>query len=63
MKIPKKETLWETIISPKGRTYIVTSDDTRKTYFLYLEENGNITRKAKGDTPPDLMKHIDKEDK
>lgn len=63
IKIPKNETLWETITSKSGKKYIVTSNKERSTYFLYLEENGDLIRKAKGNTPPDLWKHIDKEDK
>jgi restriction endonuclease S subunit len=63
IKIPKNETLWETITSKSGKTYIVTSNKERSTYFLYLVSDNSISKVAKGSTPPDLMKHIDKEDK
>ena len=63
IKIPKNEILWETITSKSGKTYIVTSNKERSTYFLYLVNNDSITKVTKGSTPPDLMKHIDKGDK
>ena len=58
MKIPSNEKLWLTITSESNKTYIVTSNKDRSTYFLYLVNEDKLEKVGKGKNPPELEKLI-----
>ena len=58
MKIPSNEKLWLTITSESNKTYIVTSNKDRSTYFLYLVNEDKLEKVGKGKNPPEVEKLI-----
>lgn len=57
--INKSEILWLTQITSTNKTYLITSNQQRDTYFLYEAINGKPTKtKYKASDPTGLDKYI-----
>lgn len=54
INVPKGEILWETWWSSGKEAYVITSNKTRDTYYLYKVNGDSLVRITKAKTPQGL---------
>lgn len=52
-----EETVWVTHYTESGKKYCITSDEFRRMYHLWREENGKMKFKHEAEDPTDLYKY------
>lgn len=52
--IPKTERIWVKRITEKGKTYYISSKDTRDYYFLYKMDGDKAVKLGKAKSPLEL---------